>query len=128
MEEVGSPREGQEEDLGPPHRSLNLEGEGPKGVKHHRRLPYKEGGTADEACASPAHDGAWASLDGIVLAEGALSPSKVAQRIKKVMEPPWDDVGGVLEFVYPVPGHPPTRPEPGYIVFVSFLSLCLLFN
>ena len=47
-----------------------------------------------------------ASLDGTALAEGALSPSEVAQRIKEAMEPPRDDVGAVLEFVYPVPGHP----------------------
>ena len=69
-----------------------------------------------------------ASLDGMVLTEGALSSSKVAQRIKEAMEPSWDDTGAVLDFVYPVPGHPPMRPELGYIVFVSFLSLCLLFN
>ena len=69
-----------------------------------------------------------ASLDGTALAEGALSPSEVAQRIKEVIEPLWDDAGAVLEFVYPVPGHPPMWPEPGYINFVSSLSPCLLFN
>ena len=47
-----------------------------------------------------------ASLDGTALAEGALSPSKVAQRIKEVMEPLRDDAGTMLEFVYPVPRHP----------------------
>jgi len=65
---------------------------------------------------------------GMVLAEGALSPSKVVQRIKEVMEPSQDNVGVPLDFMYPVPGHPPMRPEPGYTVFVSFLSSCLLFN
>jgi len=68
------------------------------------------------------------SLDRTTLAEGALSPSEVAHRIKEAMEPPWDDAGAVIDFVYPVPGHPPMRPELGYIVFVSFLSSCLLFN
>ena len=68
------------------------------------------------------------SLNGTTLAVGALSPSKVAQRIKEAMEPLWDDTGAVLDFVYPVPGHPPMRPEPGYIIFISFLFLCLLFD
>jgi len=48
-----------------------------------------------------------ASLDGMTLAEGALSPSEVVQRIKEAMEPPRDDAGAILEFVYPVPGYPP---------------------
>ena len=69
-----------------------------------------------------------ASLDGMTLAEGALSPFEVAQHIKEAMDPLWDDVGAVLKFVYPVPGHPPMWPEPGYIIFISFLSSCLLFN
>ena len=69
-----------------------------------------------------------ASLDGTVFAEGALSPSEVAQRIKEAMEPLWDDAGAILDFVYPVPGHPPMWPELGYIVFVSILSSCLFFN
>ena len=69
-----------------------------------------------------------ASLDGTALAEGALSPFKVVQRIKEAMEPPRDDAGAVLDFVYPVPGHPPMRPKLGYIVFVCFLSLCLLLT
>ena len=47
-----------------------------------------------------------ASFDGTTLAEGALSHSKVMQHIKEVMEPSWDDTGVVLEFVYPVLGHP----------------------
>ena len=69
-----------------------------------------------------------ASLDRTALAEGALFPSEVAQRIKEAMEPRRDDAGAVLDFVYPVPGHPPMRPDLGYIVFVSFLSSCLHFN
>ena len=46
-----------------------------------------------------------ASLDGTTLAKGALYPSEVAQRIKEAMEPPWDDTGAILDFVYPMPGH-----------------------
>ena len=69
-----------------------------------------------------------ASFDGTMLAEGALSPSKVTQRIKEAMEPSRDDVGAPLDFMYLVPGHPPMWPKPGYIVFISFLSSCLLFD
>ena len=47
-----------------------------------------------------------ASLDGMALAEGTLCPFEVAQRIKEVMEPSWDDVGAPLDFVYLVSGHP----------------------
>ena len=63
-----------------------------------------------------------ASFNGTTLAEGALSPSKVAQRIKEAMEPSKDTAGVVLDFVFPVPGNPPMRPVPGFIDFVSFLS------
>ena len=63
-----------------------------------------------------------ASLDGTALADGVLSPSEVAQRIKEAMEPSQDDAGTILDFVYPVPGHPPMRLEPGFINFVSFPS------
>ena len=69
-----------------------------------------------------------ALFDGTALVEGALSPSKVTQRIKEAMEPSRDDVGAPLDFMYLVPGHPPMWPKPGYIVFISFLSSCLLFN
>ena len=67
------------------------------------------------------------SLDRTVVTEGALSPTEVAQRIKEAMEPPQHDAVAILDFVYPVPGHPPMRPEPGYIVFVSFSFLMPLF-
>ena len=80
-------------------------------------------------CALPLHTMApRASLDGTTLTDGALSPSEVVQRIKEAMEPSRDDTGAVLDFVYLVPGHPPMRSELGYIVFISFLSSCLLFN
>jgi len=63
-----------------------------------------------------------ASFEGTVLVDEALPPSEVAQRIKEVMEPSKDTTGVILDFVFPVPGHPPMRPEPGFIDFVSFLS------
>ena len=69
-----------------------------------------------------------ASFDGTVLADGALPYFEVAQRIKEVMEPSRYDVGTALDFIYPVPGHPPMRPEPGHVVFISFPSSYLLFN
>ena len=62
MEEVGSPRERQEEDPGPSHRHLNPKGEGREGVEDHRRLPHEEGGAADGARASPIPDGAWSVI------------------------------------------------------------------
>ena len=69
-----------------------------------------------------------ASLNGSTLADEALPPSEVAQRIKEMMEPSKDDVDVVLDFVYPVVGYPPMHLEPGYIDFVSYLSPCPLFN
>ena len=57
MEEVGCPRKGQEEDLGPHHRYPHPEGEQSKGVKHHRGLPRKEGGAVDDARAPAICDG-----------------------------------------------------------------------
>ena len=69
-----------------------------------------------------------ASLDGTALADGALSPSKVAQRMKEAMEPSKDDASVVLDFMYLVLGHPPMRLELGLIDFVSSLSPCLLFT
>ena len=38
-----------------------------------------------------------ASFDGTTLAEGTLPNSEIAQRIKEVMEPLWDDVGAALD-------------------------------
>ena len=57
VEEVGCLGEGQEWDLGPPHRHLNPEGEGRERVGDHWRLPHEEGGAADGSRASPAPDG-----------------------------------------------------------------------
>ena len=37
-----------------------------------------------------------ASFDGTMLAERALSPSEVVQRIKEAMEPSWDNAGAPL--------------------------------
>ena len=69
-----------------------------------------------------------ASFDRTTFAEGMLPNSEIMQRIKKAMEPLRDDAGATLDFVYPVSGHPLMRPEPGYVVFVSFSFSCLLFN
>ena len=68
------------------------------------------------------------ALDRTTLTKGVLSPSKVAQRIKEAMEPLRDDAGAALNFVYPMPGHPLMWLEPGFIDFISSLSLCLLFS
>ena len=62
-------------------------------------------------------------FEGTVLADEALPLFEVAQRIKEVMEPSKDTTGATLDHVYPVPGHPPMRPEPALFDFVSFLSL-----
>ena len=59
-----------------------------------------------------------------VLVDEALPYSKVAQRVKEALAPTKDSAGAVLDFVYPVPGHPPMRPKPGFVDFVSFLASC----
>ena len=59
------------------------------------------------------------SFEGTVLVDEALPYSEVAQRIKEATEPMKDSTGRVLDIVYPVPGHPPMRPEPGFFEFVS---------
>ena len=68
-----------------------------------------------------------ASFGGTALVDEALPPSEVAQRIKEAMEPSKDTAGVILDYVYPVLGHPPMRPELGFIDFVSFLSPCSPF-
>ena len=69
-----------------------------------------------------------ALLEGTALVDEVLPPSEVVQRIKEAMEPSKDNAGVILDFVYPVPGHPPMQPKQGYINFISSLSLWLLFN
>ena len=69
-----------------------------------------------------------ASFEGTVLVDEALPPSEVAQHIKEAMEPSKDTTGIVLDFIYSVLGHPPMRPEPRFIDFVSSPFLCLLFT
>ena len=68
------------------------------------------------------------TLDGTTLADDVLPPSEVLQRIKEAMEPTKDSVGAVLDFVYPVPGHPLMQPEPRFADFVSFLFPCSSFR
>ena len=67
------------------------------------------------------------SFEGTVLVDEALPYSEVAQRIKEAMEPTKDSAGDVLDIVYPVPGHPPMRLEPGFLEFVSLIFPCLSF-
>ena len=69
-----------------------------------------------------------ASFEGTMLADDALPPSEVAQRIKEAMEPTKDSVGAILDFVYPMPRHPSMWPEPGFVDFVSFLFPCSFFR
>ena len=68
------------------------------------------------------------SFEGMVLVDEALAPSDVAQRIKEAMELPKDTTGSTLKHVYLVPGHPPMRPEPGFLEFVSFFFPVLLLS
>ena len=67
------------------------------------------------------------SFEGTVLVDEALPFSKVAQHIKEATEPTKDSAGGVLNIVYPVPGHPLMRPEPRFFEFVSLLLPCSFF-
>ena len=67
------------------------------------------------------------SFEGTVLVDEALPYSEVAQRVKEATEPTKDSAGDVLDIVYPVPGHPPMRPEPGFFEFVSLLFPCSFF-
>ena len=60
------------------------------------------------------------SFNGTTLAKGTLPNFEIMQRIKEAMEPLRDNTGAALNFFYPVPGHPPMRMEPGYVVFISF--------
>ena len=115
--EVGCPKQSQEENPGPSRYPPNFEGQGHEGIRDHWRLPCEEGGAADGARASPAPDGA----RGVVQRDGACRRS-APSLIKEAMEPSKDTAGVVLDFVFPVPEHPPMRPEPGFIDFVSFLS------
>jgi hypothetical protein len=64
------------------------------------------------------------SLEGTMLAKGALPNAKIAQRIKEAMEAAWDTAGVILDFVYLVPRHPVMRPDAGFIEFVSFSFSC----
>ena len=68
------------------------------------------------------------SFEGTVLVDEALPYSEVAQRVKEAMEPTKDSRGAVLDFVYPVPGHPPMRLQLGFVDFVSLFSLRSFFH
>ena len=66
-------------------------------------------------------------FEGTVLVDEALPFSEVAQRIKEAIEPAKDSKGSVLDIMYPMPGHPPMRPEPGFFEFVNLLLPCSFF-
>ena len=128
MEEVGHPREGQEED--PRHiaaihilKENGLKGSSIIGAYHVRRVAPLMTRALPLYTMAPE-----ALFDRTTLIEGTLPNSKITQRIKEVMEPLRDDAGAALDFVDPVPGHPPMRPKSGCVVFVSFFFSCLLFN
>jgi hypothetical protein len=65
-----------------------------------------------------------APLEGTVLTEGAFPDADIAQRIKEAMKTVRDTARAVLDFVYLVPRHPMTRPDMGFIEFMSFSFLC----
>ena len=75
-------------------KERGVKGSGIIGAYHMRRVAPLM------ACVLPLHlMASRASLVGIALAEGALPPSEVAQRIKEAMEPLKDGAGVTLDFV-----------------------------
>jgi hypothetical protein len=91
-----------------------LKGSGVIGTYHVRRV-------APLVCVLPLY---WMApsvpLEGTVLAEEALPNAEIAQRIKEAMEAARDAAGVVLDFLYPVSGHPMTRLDVGFVEFISF--------
>lgn len=64
-----------------------------------------------------------APLEGVVVIEAMPDDDEIVRRIWDAMEPQKDSRGAIIEFMFPVPGCPPMRPEPGFIEFVSLLFL-----
>lgn len=62
---------------------------------------------------------AGASLEGMVLVEGGLPNSEIAQRIKDALGVVKESVGAFLDFVYLILRHPPMRPNRGFLELVS---------
>jgi hypothetical protein len=61
------------------------------------------------------------SPDGmVILARDALSVGEVEQCLKEVTEVPSSPLGEIVP-IYPVLGHPPMRPNAGFVEFVSLL-------
>jgi hypothetical protein len=60
-----------------------------------------------------------APLEGMVLTVGPLANSEIVQRIKDVMEPTRDSLGAILDFMYPMSGHPLMRPDTGFVEIIS---------
>ena len=104
-------------------KERGMKGSGIIGAYHMRRVaPLMAART------SPAPNGHWSITRRDNACRQSAPPSKVAQHIKEAMEPSKNYADVVLDFVYPVPGHPPMRPKPGFTDFISSLSPCLLFT
>jgi hypothetical protein len=59
-------------------------------------------------------------LEEMVLAEGPLADSEIAQRLKEAMDTLKDSSGAIIDFMFLVPRHPPIRLEPNFVRFVSY--------
>jgi hypothetical protein len=60
-----------------------------------------------------------APLEGMVLTVGPLANFEIVRHIKDVTEPARDSLGAILDFVYPMSGHPLMRPDTGFVEIVS---------
>jgi hypothetical protein len=68
-----------------------------------------------------------AQLEGTVLAEGPLADLEIAQRLKEVMDALKDSSGAIIDFVYPVPRHPPPNAAGAQLCQICKLSSSLHF-
>ena len=118
MEEVGHPREGQEEDPRPHRCHPHPKGERPKEVGHHRGLPREEGGAIDDARAPTICDGA----RGIVGRNGACRGEAPQLQDRATHQGCDGAFAGECRFHprlrLPSAGHPPMQSELGYIIFI----------
>jgi hypothetical protein len=96
-------------------RGADMKGSSVIGVYHARRVASLMARALSMHLMVPV---AW--LAGMVLMEGPLTDSEIAQRLKEAMDAPKDSSGAIIDFVYPVSRHPPMRLEPGFIKFASY--------